>query len=69
MKKSASVNFTFLYKKYPGQWVALGNDEKTVFAAGKTAKAVLKKSKKSGHKQPILYKVPSKISLSISCFS
>lgn len=64
MKKS--VNFTFLYKKYPGKWVALGNDEKTVFAAAKTAKQALVESKKNGHNDPILYRVPSKISLSIS---
>lgn len=61
-----SINFTFLYKKYPGQWVALGDDEKKVYASGKTAKAVLQASKKKGHRSPILYRVPSKISLSIS---
>lgn len=66
--KKKSVNFTFLYKKYPGQWVALGNNEKTVFAAGKTARQVLETSKKKGHKAPILYRVPSKISFSISVF-
>lgn len=64
--KGKYINFTPLYKKYPGQWVALGNDEKTVFAAGKRAKTVLAESKKKGHKDPILYRVPSKISLSIS---
>ena len=56
------INFLILYKKYRGQWVALGDDEKTVFAAGKTAKEVLQASRKSGHKDPILYRVPSEIS-------
>ncbi|MEK7524172.1 MAG: DUF5678 domain-containing protein [Patescibacteria group bacterium] len=65
MKKN-TVNFTFLFKQYPGQWVALSDNEKTVFASGKTAKQALSASKKKGHKTPILYRVPSKISLSIS---
>lgn len=64
MKKT--ISFTFLCKKYPGQWVALGEDEKTVLASGKIAKKVLYESKKKGYKTPILYRVPSKISLSIS---
>lgn len=64
--KKQSINFTFLYKKYPGQWVALDNDEKTVFAAAKTAKKALEGSKKTGHKNPILYRVPSEITFQIS---
>lgn len=64
--KKKSINFTFLYKKYPGQWVALGNNEKTVYAWGKTVKTVLQASKKRGCISPILYRVPSKIHLSIS---
>lgn len=64
--KKQSINFTFLYKKYPGQWVALASNEKTVFASGKTAKTALDVSKKMGHKNPILYRVPSKIDFQIS---
>ncbi|MEK7171453.1 MAG: DUF5678 domain-containing protein [Patescibacteria group bacterium] len=64
--KKASINFTFLYKKYPGQWVALANDEKTVLAVGKTAKEVLNTTKTNKKDTPILYRVPSKISFSIN---
>lgn len=64
--KKTSINFTFLYKKYPGQWVALANDEKTVLASGKTAKEVLKTTGMNKKNIPILYRVPSKISLSIN---
>lgn len=64
--KENSINFTFLYRKYPGQWVALANDEKTVLASGKSAKQALEMSKKHGYKSPILYRVPSKITLSIN---
>lgn len=66
--KENSINFTFLYRKYPGQWVALANDEKTVLASGKTAKQALQISKKQGHKSPILYRVPSRITLSINIY-
>lgn len=60
------LNFTGFYKNYPGEWVALKDDEKTVIASGKTASEALQASKKSGHTSPILFRVPSKISLSIS---
>ena len=43
--KKASINFTFLYKKYPGQWVALANDEKDRISCRKTAKEVLNTTK------------------------
>lgn len=64
--KKKSINFTVLYKKYPGKWVALGNDEKTVLASANTAKQVVAKSNKKGYKAPILYRVPSRISFSLS---
>lgn len=65
MKKEA-IDFTFLYKKYPGRWVALDNDEKSVLGTGKTAREAIRESKKNGGDCPILHRVPSKISLSIS---
>ncbi|MBI2036406.1 hypothetical protein HYT17_02150 [Candidatus Microgenomates bacterium] len=33
-----AIDWTRIYKKYKGLWVALKSDEKTVVASGKTAK-------------------------------
>lgn len=52
------VDWTNLYTRHKGQWVALKDDEKTVIASGKNARQVLEESKKSGHPNPIMTKVP-----------
>jgi hypothetical protein len=50
-------DWTHLFEKYRGKWVALAADETTVLAAGTTAKEVhadgLKRTR-----TPILYRVP-----------
>ncbi len=56
-----AIDWTKIYKKYKGLWVALKDDEKTVVASGKTVKEVLKKAQKSGHKIPILTKMPERL--------
>jgi len=55
------VNWTKIYKKYKGLWVALKDDEKSVVASGKTVKKVMERAKAEGYKEPILFRVPSKI--------
>ncbi|MEK9183749.1 MAG: DUF5678 domain-containing protein [Patescibacteria group bacterium] len=55
------IDWTKLYKKYKGLWVALKNDQKTVVASGKTVKEVMKKAESKGAKKPILMKMPIKI--------
>ena len=55
------MNWTHLYKKYRGLWVALKADCKTVIASGKTAREVLKKSEKKGISDPYLNYVPKKL--------
>lgn len=50
-----------LFAKYKGQWVALKDDETTVVAHGNSAKNVLNKAAKSGFTNPILFKVPTKL--------
>jgi hypothetical protein len=55
------INWTKIYKKYKGSWVALKNDEKTVVASGKTVKEVMIKAQSKGFKEPILMRVPTKI--------
>ncbi len=56
-----TIDWTNIYQKYKGLWVGLKEDQKTVIAFGKTVKEVMQKSQKKGFKEPILFKVPSKI--------
>ncbi|MEK7149963.1 MAG: DUF5678 domain-containing protein [Patescibacteria group bacterium] len=56
-----AINWTQLYKKYKGLWVALKSDEKTVIASGKTAKEAWLNAQKKGFIKPILTRVPEKI--------
>lgn len=56
-----SINWTNIYKKYKGLWVALKEDEKTVIASGTTAKIAWNKAQKKGFEKPILARMPSKL--------
>ncbi len=51
-------DWTNLYKKYKGLWVALAWDEVTVLATHKTARVALEKARQGGYKTPILMRVP-----------
>lgn len=53
-----AIDWTKIYKKYKGQWIALKNDEKTIIASGKKVKEVMKISKEKGFDLPILFLVP-----------
>ncbi len=53
-----TINWTEIYKKYKGQWVALAEDEKTVVAASKDAKDAYEQAQKKGLKVPIMFNVP-----------
>jgi hypothetical protein len=55
------IDWTKICKKYHGLWVALKDDKKTVIAADKTVKGVMEKAQKKGFKEPILFRVPTKI--------
>lgn len=41
-----AINWSSIFKRYRGLWVALAQDEKTVLAAAKTAKDAFNKAKK-----------------------
>ena len=56
-----AINWSSIYKKYKGLWVALAQDEKTVLAAAKTAKEAFNKAKKKGYQKPILTKMPQRL--------
>lgn len=56
-----AIDWSKIYKKYRGLWVALKNDEKTVIASGKTAKDAWSKAQERGFKKPILTRMPEKL--------
>ena len=56
-----TINWSSIYRKYKGLWVALAQDEKTVLATAKNAKEAFDKAKKKGYKDPILTKMPQKL--------
>ena len=56
-----AIDWTKIYEKYRGLWVALEDDQVTVVASGKTAKEAQEKAQKKGTIQPILFRVPSEV--------
>lgn len=56
-----AINWTKIYKKYKGLWVALDEKERKVVASDKEAKKAFEKAQKKGVKIPILFKVPTEI--------
>jgi hypothetical protein len=56
-----AINWTELFKKYKGQWVALKDDQVTVIAAGLDAKQVLVEAHRKGFSDPILHRVPTEL--------
>lgn len=55
------TDWTDLYHKYRGQWVALRSDEKTVVGSGKTAKQAFDKAIAKGVVEPILTRLPDRL--------
>lgn len=56
-----AIDWTKIYKKYKGLWVALDEKEKKVVAFDKEAKKAFEKAQRKGVKIPILFKVPTEI--------
>lgn len=56
-----AVDWSKIYKKYQGLWVALKPDEKTVIASGKTAKKAMENAQKKGYSRPILTQMPKNL--------
>ena len=56
-----AIDFTPIFKKYRGLWVALTEDQRKVIAAGKRAKDALEKAQKKGITRPILLRVPTEM--------
>ena len=53
-----SKDWSKIYKKYKGLWVALADDEQTVLGSGKTLKEAMLKAKKNGFNSPIFSRMP-----------
>ena len=53
------IDWTQIYKKYKGLWIALKKDQKTVIASGRSLVGVRDHARKKGYKNPILFRVPS----------
>jgi hypothetical protein len=53
-----AIDWTQIYEKYKGLWVALKDDEKTVVGSGKTAREALESAVKKGYDEPILTRMP-----------
>lgn len=54
----SAINWTNLYKKYRGMWVALRKDEKTVLGSGKTAPEAFVNARKKSKEMPYLMRMP-----------
>ncbi len=56
-----AINWSNLFKKYKGKWLALKTDEKTVVGIGITVKEAFNCAKTKGYPNPILTKIPTKL--------
>ncbi len=61
-------DWTKLYKKYKGLWVALASDEETVLGTGKTVNEAILKAKKKSDQTPILTRIPQTLSAYVGFF-
>ena len=57
----SAIDWTEIYNKYKGMWVALKDDEVTVVAYGKTLQETLESAKKKGFNEPIMHRVPTEV--------
>ena len=61
-------DWTKLYKKYKGLWVALADDEETVMGSGATAKEAWNKARERGYEKPILARMPERLTTYVGGF-
>jgi len=58
MKQLKEKSINQLIKPFPGQWVALSEDDREVVTVGKSFQAVLNKAHKKGESCPHILKSP-----------
>ena len=60
--RMVAKNWTKIYEKYKGLWVALKKDEVTVVGSGETLKEALRKANDNGYSNPIVTRMPKTLS-------
>ena len=63
-----SIDWTKIYQKYKGLWVALLDDEETVVGSGKFLKEAVREAHENGCKDPIVTRVPETLSAYVGSF-
>jgi hypothetical protein len=56
---SMAIDWTPIFEKYKGLWVALKDDEQTVVGSGKTLQEALAEASKNGYDEPIVTRMPN----------
>lgn len=56
-----AIDWTQIYEKYKGLWVALKDDEKTIVGSGKTAREAVDEALRKGCQHPILTRMPENL--------
>lgn len=59
--KDMAIDWTKLYKRYKGMWVALLDDEQTVVGSGKTLEEALRRARYKGINSPIVSRMPENL--------
>jgi Family of unknown function (DUF5678) len=56
---SMAIDWTPIFEKYKGLWVALKEDEQTVVGSGKTLEEALEEASTNGYDEPIVTRMPN----------
>ncbi|MGQ2985484.1 hypothetical protein [Flavobacterium sp.] len=62
------IDWTMIYKKHKGQWVALADDEQTVLGVGKKITDARFQALKKGVNDPIMMRVPENLQAFVGAF-
>jgi len=63
-----AIDWTKIYKKYKGLWVALADDEVTVLSSDKKLAGAMLKAKNKGNQDPIMMRVPDNMNAYVGGF-
>jgi hypothetical protein len=58
---SMAIDWTEIYQKHKGRWIALEDDEQTVMGSGDSACEALDAAQENGCEQPIVTRQPQKL--------
>ncbi len=56
-----AIDWSKIFERYKGLWVAFESDEETVIASGRTVKEVVDDAAKKGKKDPIVARIPAEL--------